>query len=217
MRATAAVLAVLAAGCSSKTSAPDVAAFQALAADTQTRVSQYQAAWATTPAADDAACLAIEDPYHSDVKTMLQRMAGMSPGMDDWMDSHGMAAGADTACGSTVMMDELEGHHAVACQGTPAGMAAEAARHAGAMTYDASHMQTRAGQMADAMDGGMMGGGMGGGMMDAGAPMTGCFPSGGGFQTDAGYWSDGGWMMDGGMMSDGGMTGDGGMMGDGGM
>jgi hypothetical protein len=200
-----ATLAVLAAGCSSKSSAPDVAALQALAADTQARVSQYQAAWVATPAADAAGCLSIESPYHADVKPMLQRMAGMSPGMDAWMDSHGLAAGADMACGSTVMMDELEGHHAVACQGTPAEMKAEADRHAGAMTYETSHMQARAGEMADMMDGGMMGGGMGGGMMDAGAPMIGCFLADGGFQTDAGYWWDGGWMMDGGMMGDGGM------------
>lgn len=202
--AASAVLAVVTA-CTTKPSAPNVAAFQALVTDTQARVAQYQAAWTATPAADAPACLALENPYQADVMPMLQRMAGMSPGMDDWMDSHGMAAGADLACGSTVMMDELAGHHALACQGTPAEMAAEAARHAGAMTYDASHMQTRAGQMTSAMDGGMMGGGMGGGMMDAGVPMTGCFPTDGGFQTDAGYWWDGGWMMDGGMMGDGGM------------
>jgi hypothetical protein len=205
--AASVALAVLAAGCTSKTSAPDVAAFQALAADTQARVARYQAAWAATPATDAASCLAIEDTYHADVKPMLQRMAGMSPGMDDWMDSHGMAAGADMGCGSTVMMDELEGHHAVACQGTALQNSAEAARHVGAMTYDTNHLLERAGQMADMMDGGMMGGGM----MDAGAPMTGCFRAGGGFQTDAGYWSDGGWMMDGGAMGDGGMVGDGGM------
>jgi hypothetical protein len=207
--AASAALAVVTA-CSTQTSAPDVAAFEALAADTQARVSRYQAAWAAAPAAGAADCLAVDDPYHVDVKPMLQRMVGMAPGMDDWMDSHGMADAADMACGSTVTMDELEGHHAVACQGTPAEMAAEAARHAGAMIYDTNHMGLRAGQMRSAM-GGMMGGGMGPGMMDAGPPMTGCFAADGGFQTDAGYWWDGGWMMDGGFLADGGMMGDGGM------
>ena len=207
MRTLVAASAALAAvtACSTQNSSPDVAAFQAAVADAQARVSQYQAAWVATPPTDAPSCTAIEDPYHADVKPMLQRMAGMAAGMDGWMDSHGMAAAADVECGSTVTMDELEGHHAVACQGTPVEMAAEAARHAGAMVYDTDHMGMRAGEMRSAM-GGMMGGRMGPGMMDAGPPMTGCFPVDGGFQTDAGYWWDGGWMMDGGsMMGDGGM------------
>lgn len=161
--AAAAVLAIFAcaacasdsSGSSGALSSSDVADVQQLAEEADSAVNAYGDAMMDL--ADAAACQAISDQYDSDIRPRVSRIGGFGGDMDGLMRRHEGSGFADVECLSAVMMDELDYHHTIACQGDLAQIREEARRHTSVMGSYATHLMDRCNQMARGLDTGQWG------------------------------------------------------------
>ena len=157
MKSLIVVLALSTAGpvaCSaSSSSTPDASAYGQVASDVSAAAQAHRAASASF--ATEADCMGERDRYDGRVAPLLERMRGMSGGMDacsDSMGHHETPTMSDT-CDS--MRSELTRHMAAACASANAeGQFAEVNTHADRMTQWAKTELDRSARM-----GGMMGGG----------------------------------------------------------
>ena len=156
--------AVACGGSGSGNPADSIQAMEAVAHDISSATDTYGAQAAGM--ADVTACASDEASHDAQVRPMVERMQGLSPGMDGMMGSLGDRAEADMTCAADAMMYELDRHQGVACS-SPADMGpnkAEAAQHVENMTKWADHQTVRASDLASMVGMGGRGGGMGGGM-----------------------------------------------------
>jgi hypothetical protein len=117
---------------------------------------------------DVNACNADETSYDAQVRSMIEQMKGMAPGMDQMMSSLGQGSDADMTCAANAMMAELDHHKGVACSSTidMGPNKTEAQHHVAVMTQWADHQMVRSEDMGSMMGSGM--GGMGGGGLSTG-------------------------------------------------
>lgn len=100
--------------------------------------------------ADPATCGSAMADYAQKAGALVERMKAMSGGMDQCMTSWGLADRADLASGCAAIRSELDAHAKNGCSAP--GLAAEMARHAGAMRDHTNRERDRMGEM-EAMGG----------------------------------------------------------------
>ena len=140
---------LIAAACGGSVLSQRIADYRSTANSLQVVVDAHAS---SAPAANPATCMAVMADYAHQAGGLVDRMQSMSGGMDQCMTSLGGAGRADFAAGCAAMRIELDAHVKNGCSAPD--LAAEMARHAGAMKGDNQSELDRMGQM-EGMENGM--------------------------------------------------------------
>ena len=135
------LVSLLAAGCGGSDLSQRIADYRATANSLEVVVDAH----ASFAPANPATCMAVMADYAHQAGGLVDRMQSMSGGMDQCMTSLGGAGRADFAAGCALMRIELDAHVKNGC--SAADLAAEMARHAGAMKGRNQAELDRMGQM----------------------------------------------------------------------
>jgi hypothetical protein len=143
LRHVATILLFATAGCGGAHMAnPDADAFAALATEVSAAAEKHRR---NMDGAGAVGCSTEMSRYGAEVRPMLDRMSGMSGGMDACMAEMGQPESGDMQSTCDDMRRELEAHLASGCAAVDPR--AETARHAGAMRQMAAHETQRAASM----------------------------------------------------------------------